>query len=159
MLIIIRWSQKSIFNLSSIIFSFFFVSLESTMSHFTGSIDEFKFNLFQGGSVWLSDHTLSHDNSSLFGSNTASLNHNEIVSDGTIVRESSQWGDSFIGQICLSWCVSFVIGLSDSVDLLVNFSSMVITVLTGSGNGESNSGWMPWSDTSYSSVTSVGFLL
>jgi len=59
------------------------------------------------------------------------------------VWESSQWGDGFVGQISLGGGVSFIIGFSNSVDLFVNFSSVVVTVLTGSGNGVSNSSWMP----------------
>jgi hypothetical protein len=44
---------------------------------------------------------------------------------------------------------------SDSVDLFVHFGSVVVSELTGSGHGVSNSGRVPGSDTSDLSVTSM----
>jgi len=75
------------------------------------------------------------------------------------MRETSHRGDGFISQILSSRSVTWIISFTDSINFFIHFSSVVITQLTGSSDGKSNSGWMPSSDTSYSSVTSMGFFL
>ncbi len=104
----------------------------------------------------------SQKDESLLGSNATSLNDDEVIINNTIVREASQWGDVLFSYIGISGGV--VLGstsgsLSDSVDFLVQFGSVVISALTSSGNTPGNSSGMPSSDTSDFSVTSVRFLL
>jgi len=138
----------------------FFSSLESTVTHLGGSIDELKVDLFKSSSTNLGNQTLSQDEGSLLGTNTATLDEDEIFSDDTVVRETTQRSDGLFSQISSSRGVvstTFVLDTNtDSVDLLVHFSSVVVTQLTSSGNGESNSGRMPSSDTSDLSETSMG---
>lgn len=107
-------------------------------------------------------HRFSEKHESLLGTNTAALDHQEVVSDDTVVWEASHWSDVLFGEIGLSGGVIFSsssLALSDSVDLFVHFGSVEVTFLTGSGDSPSDSGWMPGTDTSDLSVTSVGFLL
>jgi len=148
-------------GLGTIEFASFFSSLESTVTHLTGGIDELKVDLFKSSSTDLRNQTLSQDQSSLLGTNTATLDENEILLDNTVVGETSQRSDTLFGQISSSGSVVSTTVVSDtgtdSVDFLVHFSSVVITLLTSSGNGESYSGRMPSSDTSDSSKTSMGF--
>lgn len=73
--------------------------------------------------------------------------------------ESSEWGDLLVSDILLSGGAVSLRSVSDSVDLLVHFSSVVVSQLSGSGNTELDSGWMPSSDTSDLSKTSMGLLL
>jgi len=73
--------------------------------------------------------------------------------------ESSHWSNLFIGQILSCRSITWIITFTKSINFLVNFSSMMVTKLTGSSNSESNSGWMPSSNTSYSSITSMCFFL
>lgn len=138
----------------------FFSSLESTVTHLGGGIDELKVDLFKSSSTNLGNQTLSQDEGSLLGTNTATLDEDEIFSDDTVVRETTQRSDGLFGQISSSRGVvstTFVLDTNtDSVDLLVHFSSVVVTQLTSSGNGESYSGRMPSSDTSDLSETSMG---
>ena len=132
------------------------------MTHFRGGIDELKGDLFGGGSLDLRHQGLSEHEDSLLGSNNATLNHHEIVSDHTIVGETTQRSDVLFGQVSVGGGVVLDTGgssSSDSVDLLVHFGSVVVTQLTGSGDAESNSGRVPRSDATHFSVTSVGFLL
>jgi len=130
------------------------------MSQFTGGIDELEVDLFEGGSADLGNQTLSQKDDSLLGSNTATLNQDEVFSDDTVVRETTQRSDILLSQIGSSGGVvvaTFVSNTNtDSVDFLVHFSSVMVTELTSSGNGESNSGRMPSSDTSDLSETSMG---
>lgn len=73
--------------------------------------------------------------------------------------ESSEWGDLLISDILLGGSTVELRSVSDSVDLLVHFSSVVVSQLSGSGNTELDSGWMPSTDTSDLSKTSMGLLL
>jgi len=132
------------------------------MTHLGGSIDEFKVDLFQGTSRDLGHQGLSQHEDFLLGSNHTSLHHKEVISDHTIVGETSQRSDIFISQISISGGIvlhSSIGTFSYSVDLLVDFSSVMVTQLTGSRHRESDSSGMPRSDTTNFSVTSVGFLL
>ena len=107
-------------------------------------------------------HGFSQKSESLLGSDGASLDDDEIVSNDTVVRESSHRSDVLFSNIVGSGGVvlgSVSFTLSDSVDFLVQFGSVVVTQLTSSGYSPGNSGGMPSSDTSDFSVTSVGFLL
>jgi hypothetical protein len=128
------------------------------VSQFGGSIDEFKVNLFGGSSGDLGYQGLSQHENSLFGSYDTSLDHQEIVSNDTVMRESSQRGDVFVGQISVSGSIVLDSGIgtfTNSVNFFVNFGSMVITQLTGSGDRESYSSGMPGTNTTNFSVTSV----
>jgi hypothetical protein len=141
--------------------SILFVSgLESTVSDLTGGIDELEVNLFKSSSGGLGDKTLSQDQRSLLGTNAASLDHDVIVVDDTVVGEATQGGDALLGQISNSGSISLATIIldsdADSVDLLVDFGSVVVTVLTSSGDAVSDSSWMPASNTTDSSETSVG---
>jgi len=126
----------------------------------TGGIDELKVDLFKGGSANLGNQTFSEEEDSLLGADTASLDQDEVFSDKTVVGETTKGSDSLLGKISRGSSVGVSVFVSDtdtdSVDFLVHFSSVVVTELTGSGNGESNSGRMPSSDTSDLSETSMG---
>ena len=78
------------------------------------------------------------------------------------MRESSERSDVFLGDISSSGSVVFdsvAFALADSINFFVSFGSVVVSELTSSSNGPSNSSWMPSSDTSDLSVTSVRLLL
>ena len=146
-------------SVSSEEFVLFLDGLESTVTNFGGGIDELEVDDFFSSSVSLGDDRLSEGEDSLLGTNCASLDHEEVVVDDTVVRESTKRGDSLVGNITGSGSVGGITSLSDSVDLLVGLSSVVITKLTSSGNGGSNSGRMPSTDATNFSVTSVCLLL
>jgi len=129
------------------------------VSHFRWGINEFKFDLFKSSSRNLFEERFSECNNSFFGSSNTSFNHNEIVFDDTVVGETSHWGNSFISQISSGSGVVWFSSFGHSVDFFVDFGSVMITQLSGSSNGKSNSSWMPSSDTSDSSITSMGFFL
>jgi len=147
-------------SLGSEVFASFFDSLESTVTNLTGGIDELKVDLFKSSSTDLRNQTLSDEEGSLLGTNTATLDDDEILLDDTVMGETTQRSDGLFGQIGSSGGVvstTFVSNTNtDSVDFLVHFSSMMVTQLTSSGNGESYSGRMPSSDTSDLSETSMG---
>jgi len=130
------------------------------VTHLGGGIDELEVDLFEGGSGDLREQALSEDDGSLLGTNAATLDEDEVFSDDTVVRETTHRSDGLFGQISSSGSVvstTFILNTNtNSVDFLVHFSSVVVTQLTGSGDGESNSGRMPSTDTTDLSETSMG---
>jgi len=147
-------------GLNTVEFSSFVGGLESTVTNLAGSIDELEVDLFKSSSANLRNQTLSEDEDSLLGADTATLDQDEVFSDNTVVGETTKGSDGLFSQIGSSGGVvstTFVSNTNtDSVDFFVHFSSMVITELTGSGDGESYSSRMPSSDTSDLSETSMG---
>lgn len=130
------------------------------MTKLGGGIDELEVDLFEGSSGDLREQALSEDEGSLLGADTATLDQDEVFIDNTVVGETTEGSDVLFSQIVGSGGVVglFVISdtLTDSVDFLVHFGSVVITSLTSSGNLESNSGRMPSTDTTDLSETSMG---
>merc|ERR1711970_1124543 len=107
---------------------------------------------------------VSENDWSLSDTHAGSLDHDKVVLDFTVVWEASDWIDGFFSQIGFGRTVVHVdlavFGLvagTQSVDLFVDLNSVVVTFLTASGNGEGNSGWMPSTNTSDLSETSVRF--
>ena len=152
---------KSVFG-SSEEFGFFVVSLESSVSQFAGSIDEFKFDLFQSSSGDLGYKTLPENEYFFLGSDDAAFEHEEILSDDSIVGEASERGDVLFSEVGIGGSVvggSGAHSLSDSVDLLVHFSSVVVSQLTRSRHSPSDTRRMPRSHTTDFAVTSVRFFL
>jgi len=144
---------------SSVESSLFFGSLESTVTDLAGSIDEFQADLFVGSSANLREQTLSEDKSSLSKTDASTLDHDVVIVNDTVVGETTHGGNVLFGQVVGGGSVVLTVVFNtstDSVDLLVDFSSVVITALTTSGNGELNSSRMPGTDTSDLSETSMG---
>ena len=133
-------------------------SLESSVTHLAGGIDELEIDLLEGSSGDLRKERLSEGDDSLLGSHDATLEHNEVLVDLTVVGETTHGGDSLLGQIVLGHSIVGILadGLTNSVDLLIDLSSMVETVLTSSGNSEADSGRMPRTNASNLSLASVG---
>jgi hypothetical protein len=64
--------------------------------------------------------------------------------------------DGLLGGVVLGGGVSLVVTLSDAVDLVVDGSTVVVTVLTGTGNGPLDVVRVPRSDTGNLAQTLVG---
>jgi len=133
-------------------------SLESSVAHLAGSIDKLEVDLLEGSSGDLREERLSEGDDSLLWSHDATLEHDEVLIDLTVVWETTHRSDGLLGQIVLGHSVVRILadGLTDSVDLLVDLSSVVETVLTSSGNSKADSGRMPRTNASNLSLSSVG---
>jgi len=154
-LFLLEWAHK---------LSFLFDGLESTVTELGGGIDGFEIDFLQIFSFIMGQQRFPQQNRSLSDAHARSFNHNEIVLNFTVVREASDWINRFLGQISLGGTVVKVglavfsfIASTQSVDLFVDLNSVVVTFLTASGNGVGNSGWMPSTNTSDLSETSVCF--
>lgn len=116
--------------------------LETTMSNLGGGIDELELDLLEGVSGDLGSEGLSEDNDSLSGSEDGSLEHDEVLLDGSVSSEATHGGDGLLGKVELGGggvedlLSSLVLdGLAESVDLLVGLSTAVVTLLTSTGDG------------------------
>jgi len=139
------------------------VGLETTMTELGGSVDPFQVDLLESGSLCVRDEGLAEGENSLLGSDAAALEHDKVVLDFTVVGETTHWSDRFVSEIGLSGSVVFdefttvlVDSFTDSVDLLVDLGTMMVTLLTGSGNRVGYSGWMPCTNASDLPQTFVG---
>merc|ERR1719221_1810680 len=124
------------------------VGLESSVTELGGGVDKLEINDLK---------------SPLLGSNATSLDHQEVLLDLSVMREASHGVDRLVGQIIVSGgvildelAVLHLVTLSDSVDLLVDLSSVMVTLLTSSGHSVLDSAGMPCSNTSDLSQTLVG---
>lgn len=98
----------------------------------------------------------------LLGSNTASLDHHEVIPYFTIVREATHWCYGLLSGIKVSSSIILnnlaILGVDAStqtVDLLVPLSTVVIALLTGPGHSVLNSAGMPRSNTGHLPQTLV----
>jgi len=95
---------------------------------------------------------------SLSWSHDGTLDKEEIVVDDTVMWETTEWGDVLDMWIVLGRgiVVNTTEGTSsDLVYLLVKLCSVVVTQVTDSSNSPLNSRWMPSTDTSNLSETSM----
>jgi len=102
---------------------------------------------------------LSDGDLSLSWSTNVTSEEEEVLVDDTVVWESTNWGNVLDMSISLGGSV--VVDTSDgtssnSVDLLVDLGSVVITEVTSSGDSPLDCRWMPSTDTSDLSETSSG---
>jgi len=146
-LLLLAGSQESILLL---------LGLESSVSELGAGIDELEIDLLQGRSLGVLQQAFSESQDSLLWSNDATLDHKEILTDNTVMGETTHGGNWLLSEIVLSGGVLWVTSRANSVHLLVEFSTMMVSVLTSSRNTETDSGRMPSSDTGNLSETSVG---
>lgn len=130
-------------------------SLEATLTKLRGSVDPFELNLLKGSTGSVDSEGLSKSDNSLLGTRDGTLDDKEIVVDFTISDETTHRSDSLLGAVKLGGGVRFIRTTSDSVDLVVNGSTVMITVLTSTGNSPLDVGRMPGTDTGNLSETSV----
>ena len=91
--------------------------------------------------------SLSESQNPLLGSNSATLQHKPILSDNTIVRETTKRGDALLSEIVLGSSIVLLALLSNTVDPLVHLSTVMVSVLTSTGNGVLNTARMPGTNT------------
>ncbi len=130
--------------------------LESTLTELGSSVDPLQGDFFDGLSGSVGVQGLSQGDNSLLATWDGTLDHDEVVVDHTVVDETTHWVDGLLGSVEVGSSVTFIVTLTDSVDLVVDGGSVVVTSLTSSGDGPHDVGWMPSTDTSNLSQTSVG---
>lgn len=123
-----------------------FLGLEPTVADLGASIDELESDLFEGGSVDLGDNRFPQETDSLLGANAAASDHDEVILDDTIMREATERGDVLFSQVGEGGGIVLDAGsssLAHPVDLLVEFGSVMETMVTSPRDSPPYSGWVP----------------
>jgi len=121
--------------------------LEAAVSVFGGGIDPLEINRLHSRAGGLSKESFAESDNTLLGTHHATLEHNEVVADHTIAGEASHGVDGLLRDISLGGTILLVVTLANAVDLLVDFGSVMVTVLSSAGNSEGHAGRMPSSNT------------
>jgi len=131
-------------------------SLETTVTELGRGIDELELNLLESRTLGVGDEGLADGDNTLLGTSNTTLDHQEIFIDNTVVGETTHGSDSLLGDIILSSARLLVTSLANTVDLLVDLSTVMVTVLTSTGNRVHDAGRMPSTNTGNLTETSVG---
>lgn len=129
-----------------------FGGLEASVAELGRGVDELEGDLLESNTLGVGPERLAEGDRSLSGSDDGSLDHEVVLVDGSVVRESTHGVDGLLGDVEFGGSVLLAFGgqsgLADAVDLLVHLSSVMVSLLTSTGNRELDSGRMPGSDTS-----------
>mmetsp|Transcript_26813 Transcript_26813/g.58434 ORF Transcript_26813/g.58434 Transcript_26813/m.58434 type:complete len:397 (+) Transcript_26813:764-1954(+) len=131
--------------------------LEATVAHLGRGVDELELDLLGGQLAGLGHESAAQGQHTLLGTGDATLDHKVVVAQDTVVREATHGVDVLDGRVELGGgTVVLRASLAELVDLLVDLSTVMVTVLTGAANGVRNAGRMPRSDTSDLTQTTMG---
>jgi hypothetical protein len=72
--------------------------------------------------------TLTDGDNTLLGTRDRALEHEEVVLDDTVVREAAERCDGLVRGIGLGACVGSIGAETDTVDLLVELGTVVVSV-------------------------------
>ena len=115
------------------------------MTELGGGIDELE---VEGSGLALGGvQGLPQGQDPLLGTDGATLKHEPVLGDDTIVRETTEGGDGLLSEIVLSGGIVLLALLTDAVDPLVHLSTVMVSVLTGTGHGVLDTARMPGTDT------------
>jgi len=141
---------------------FLFEGLEATVSDLRGGIDEFELDLLEILSLGVNVHWSSQTDGALADTHAGALDHEEVVLDLAVMREATDWVDRFDGDVSCGGTIVHVdlavLGLiagTNSVDLLVDLHTVMVTLLTSTSHGVADSRWMPRTNTGDLSKTSM----
>jgi len=124
-----------------------------------GGIDEFDIEDFGLPGLGAGEESLADDDGALAGSHDSTLDEEVIFVDNTVVGEATDGGDVLVDGISVAHGVvgASVDGTgSDTVDLLVDVGSGMVTLLSTTGDSPLDCGRMPRSNTGDLAETSMG---
>ena len=117
--------------------------LEPSMSKLGTSINESQVNALQVLPRRVSHQCLTKDEWSLLDTHHGSLEHDPILTDHTVMDKSTHGSDALFGQIRLGLTAGIVTLLSNTVNLLIHFGTMEVSVLTRARHCARNARRMP----------------
>jgi len=124
------------------------------VAHLGGSVDELEADLLESSVVGGRNDSLAEGEKTTTSADTAALDHDKVLIDDTIVRESTHGSDGLVCKIKLGLAVTLFAD-TETVDLLVHLCAVVEAHLTGTGNSPCDVGRMPGTDTSNLAVATV----
>jgi hypothetical protein len=92
-------------------------------------------DLLGGTAGSVDEHGLAESDNALLDTGDGTLKHEEVVVDLSVADEATHGGDGLLGDIELGRGVTSIVTAANTVDLVVDRGSVVVTVLTSTGNG------------------------
>ena len=120
--------------------------LEAAVTELRGGIDELEGDLLLGPALGGSDDGLAESDDTLLDTRDGALEHHEVLLDDTKVREATHGGDGLLGEVELGGTAILGRAVANAVDLLVDLGAVVISVLTGTGDGPADTRRVPRSN-------------
>ena len=122
------------------------------MSVFRRRVDPLERNFLERKSLRMHVERFAQRDRALLGADAAAANHEIILLDEAIMRESAHRIDVFFRRIEFGAAILLAFGceqrFADSIDLLVHLGAMMIAFLAGTRDRELNARRMPSTDTS-----------
>ena len=91
-------------------------------------VDELELDLLEIPAGSVNHERLADGDDTLLRAGDGALQHEEVVLDDTVMRETTHGSDRLLGDIVLSGRVGLVRAAADTVDLLVELRTVVVTV-------------------------------
>lgn len=136
--------------------------LEATVSELAGGIDELEVDLLLGATGLVLEQALAEGQDTFLDTNAASLDHDEVLVDDTVVGEATHGSDVLLGDIVVGGGVVInglaLNGLSTSsnaVHLLVDLGTVMVTVLTSAWHRVAHAARVPGTNASNLAETLV----
>merc|ERR1719362_2058499 len=128
--------------------------LEPSVAELGAGVDELEVDLLQSPLLGVGEEGLPQGEGALLGPNAASLDHDEVLLDFSIVGESTHGVDRLVSNVILGGsivldqlAVLHLVASSHPVDLLVHLSPVVVSLLASPGYGALDPARMPSSNT------------
>jgi len=135
----------------------FFAGLEATVAELGARVDELERNLFGRNTAGLLEQGLTQGDQTLARADNATLDHEVVTLDDTVVREATHRGNRLLGRIVERGSTEGILAsLADLVNLLVDFGTVVVTVLTSAGHGVRHTSRVPRTNARNLAQTTVG---
>lgn len=142
------------------------LGLEATVAELGRGIDKLELDLLESRALDLRDESLAESKDTLDSTKSSTLDHDEVLVDLTILRETTERGDVLVSKIVGSGGVEArgsdaltinqgASGSTNTVDLLVDLSTVEVTLLTSAGDGPLDTSRVPSTDTSNLAETTV----
>mmetsp|Transcript_27743 Transcript_27743/g.50405 ORF Transcript_27743/g.50405 Transcript_27743/m.50405 type:complete len:294 (+) Transcript_27743:179-1060(+) len=134
----------------------FFECLETSVSKLGGGIDELEVDRFQVLAARMVLETLAKNEGTLLDTDNGTLEHDPILVNLSVTDKSSHGSNGLFRQVGLRLARGSIALLANAVDLLVEFGTVKVTVLTSTRDRGGHTGRMPRSNTGHLTKTSVG---
>jgi len=129
--------------------------LEATVTELGARVDEFQLDLLQSLTFGVGQKRFAQGQDTFLGTDATSLDHDKVLLDFAVMRETTHRVDGLVRKIVVGRSVVLdqlaVLGvetLAEIVDLLVDLGTVMVSLLTGTGDGELDTARMPSADTS-----------
>jgi len=130
--------------------------LETAMTILGRGVDELEIDGLQVAATSRGKDALAESDRSLARSSNATLEHDPVLVDNTVVRETTNRSDGLLSEIGLGGSILGISLLTNTQDALVDLSAVKVSVLTSTSAGEADAGRVPGSDTGHLAETTVG---